>query len=398
MIKKNQKIFYGGVCFFIFLFLGFFCLSISKIFAAGLEVKYPEVAGQIITANSKLPDYVKYLFNAGMSLGFLAVLISLIIAGATYFLSPISVELRSSAKDRASGAISGLLILVLTYLIITTINPQLSFFNSSELPATPPEPAPTKASGVYFYKSDCFDNNIQANTSSIPDLGPLKNKVGYVSTINDSNGYITILYDNTNFWGKCQYVVDAGCLSVDPFAASASIYRYDYSPNGDGVYFYRKPCFNTQPSNNVNDFITQCNKFVDDNDKDIVGSGYYKVSNSEISGIYIGRLEDLKFEHVPKNEQNCIKYDKTGKCITRNPQSPSLGGENISSVIINGNYLVLFVYLGPQDNESGPWTSCQEFPIANDVNRMGPQQIKWQNIRNSNGVVPNYVIIIPIQK
>lgn len=376
MIKKHQKFINVGFCFLSFLFIGLFCLSINRISAADLEVQYPIISGQTITASSGLPDYVKYLFNAGMLIGSFAVFISLVIAGATYFLSPVSAELLAGAKDRVSGAISGLLILALTYLIITTINPQLSFFNLNKLPPTPqPPPAETKAPGVYFYKSGCSDDSVQPNIASVPDLGLLKNKVNSVGIVQDTDNqdyYMSILYDTINFQGRCQYLnPNQSCQSVSPFASSASVYKYDFSPNGDGVYFYRKSYF-------------------DDS------GGYYKVGNSEINGIYKQRLENLKFIGVPEDEQDCIKYDANGNCVGRRP--PSLGGENISSVKINGDYLVLFVYFGTNDSPSGIWTSCQEFPTINDINKFGPEQIKWEGIRNNNNVIPNYVVIIPIQR
>ncbi|MDP1994181.1 MAG: hypothetical protein Q8K40_02940, partial [Ignavibacteria bacterium] len=284
------------------------------------------------------------------------------------------------------------------------INPRLSFFNLNELPSmacnssgqcvtggtgasctTSANCAIKKAPGVYFNKSsDCSDDKVQPNISSVPDLGPLKNKINSVGIQQDADTesyYITILYDNTNFWGKCQYITttdpnssDQTCQTVSPFAASVSVYPYDFDPNGGGVFFYRKSygSFNG-------------------------GGGQYIVDNSEINGIYVKRLEDLKFEGVPEEEQDCVQYDEDGKCAKDGRRPPSLAGENISSIRINGNYLVLLVYFGPNDSSYGPWTSCQEFPTSDDVNKIGPMQIKWENIRNSNGVIPNYVVIIPIQ-
>ena len=105
------------------------------------------------------------------------------------------------------------------------------------------------------------------------------------------------------------------------------------------------------------------------------------------------KLEDLDFTGVPQNQQDCIKYDAQEKCTQWSV--PTLAGENISSMIINGDYLVLLVYFGPSDASNGPWTSCEEFPTGNDVNKIGPQQMKWENIRNNNGNIPNYLIIIP---
>ena len=451
------------VCFFVFLYIGFFYLSINRVSAASLEVQYPVISGQNINTepNLTLPSYVKYLFNAGMFLGFFAVFISLTVAGAMYFLSPISAEFLSESKDRVAGAISGLLILVLTYLIITTINPQLSIFNISQLPPIPPPPTAPPAEGVYFYKSGCpvgsggigdtcssdIDCSAQEecdlsakkcvskapNISSITDLGPLKNQVNAVQIIQGATAtdtYISILYDNINLWGKCQYInPDGTCQAVDRWGASASVYKYDFSPGGDGVYFFRKSCLsyhctingdcsNGETCNTTTGACAAIGGGSADNTADLIkycqkpenGGGWYQVINDDIKkGItdpvtgsknaFSVDLNSLTFTNVPDNEQICTKYDVIlGECVPGSRQPPTLGGENISSMIIHGNYLVLLVYKGPSDNLYGPWTYCQEFPTVNDVNKIGPQQIKWQNIRNTSYVVPNDVVIIPIQK
>jgi len=412
---KYQKVLNAWICFLFFLSVGFFCLSVSSASAIVLEVQYPKIPGATALGGTevKLPDYVLYLFNAGMSIGIAAVFISLVIAGMMYFLSPAKPDLLADAKDRVGGAISGLLILVLTYLIITTINPQLNVFTFNKLPAVELPAVTTSAPGVYFYSdaSDCPNNPAQINTtSSVADLGTFKNSINSVNIVHDianQTSYISILYANPNFWGKCQYIdPNSSCSAVDHFASSASVHVYDPAPNRDGVYFYRKPCFNKIGSqfNDVNSLVNYCNSN---------SGGYLKVSNSEIKNagsdtMYVGDLNQLKFTGVPDEEQDCVKYDDNGQCTGRKP--PSLGGENISSIIINGNYLVLFVYFAPGDTEAGPWNSCQEFPGSSDVNRIGPQQIKWEDIRanavmgasngggkNTISGIPNYVIIIPIQ-
>lgn len=407
MAKKHKKL-CTEVAFVVFLFVTFLTFLPSTVSAVGLELQYPTISGQTITTNTKLPDYVLYLFNVGMFLGFFSVSISLIIAGVIYFLSPAKADLLADAKDRISGAISGLLILVLTYLIVTTINPQLSIFKSTKLPATEPSmvcnnsrqcvagetgtPCTTNFDcnppGVYFYRQPgCSDNLAKTQTANVLDLNDLKNKVTSVGIQQDPDNktyYVSILYNNVGLWGRCQYLnPNKKCHSVTPFAASASVHVYDFNPQGD-IYFYRKSYF-------------------DD------AGGYFKVRASDVrkmGGIYIEALKDLKFQNVPEEEQDCIKYKKNGECATR--AIPSLGGENISSVRIDGDYIVLFVYFGPTDSPTGIWTSCQEFPTVDDVNRFGPQQLKWENIRNTSGldakekstggIIPNYVIIIPIQK
>jgi hypothetical protein len=96
---------------------------------------------------------------------------------------------------------------------------------------------------------------------------------------------------------------------------------------------------------------------------------------------------------VPEEEQDCVQWDNKNKCIKK--QCPSLAGENISSIEINGNYIVVLVYFDEKIDTTFSWSYCQEFPTINDVNKEGPKQIKWDAIRNR-GQYPNFVVIIPV--
>ncbi len=372
-------------------------LAINKVLAVTLEAVYPEIAGHSVTASTELPAFVTYILNVGWIVGSFAIFIGLAWAGVLYLLSPINSSYLSEAKERVVSAISGLLILTLTYLIATTINPQLNVFKLEKLP--PPTSLTVKigSPGVYFYKDACPGTNTYPYTSSVADFGKdLRNQINSVNIVPDVENntyYISTLFEQTNFWGKCQYInPNANCQDITPFASSASIYKFNPEPNGDGVYFYRKSCFDNILSSNVNDLVAQCNKS---------SGGYLKVGNSEIKtgfgkSFYIRALGDLKFTNVPESEKQCVKYDKDGNCTSRTEQS--LAGENISSIIINGNYVVLLIYFNPQkDDPEGLWTSCQEFPTPNDENKLGPQQIKWEQIRNTGGVIPNYMIIFPVK-
>src|SRR3989344_1985989 len=125
MIKKNyKKLRFLFFCCFLIVFLS---LPAVKIFAANLEVDYPTlITGAKVDSNTDLPNYLKYIFDAGIFLGFFSVFLSLIWAGVLYLLSPAMPDALANAKDRVSGAISGLLILATFYLIMTTINPNLA--------------------------------------------------------------------------------------------------------------------------------------------------------------------------------------------------------------------------------------------------------------------------------
>jgi len=388
MAKTHQKKLFRFSFLIIILFISFFCLSGKKAYAQSLEVKYPVISGENLNtdANLTLPKYVLYLFNIGMFIGFWAVFISLLIAGVMYLLSPAKPDLQAEAKDRVGGAISGLLILVLTYLIITTINPQLSYLNFNKTPANSLHPSSTQTPGVYFFSgAGCPSaENVQPSTSSLPDLGnTLRDRVysvGIVQDIKNQTGYLPILYNTVGLKGKCQILnSNQACQNVDNFAESASVYQYNTTPNGGGVYFYRNSYFNEN-------------------------GGWLEVSNFEIGRGYSVNLNQLRFTgstysnncNVPKDQQDCIKYDKNENCVQKS--CPTLAKDNISSVKIDGNYIVLFVYKNPNDSNAGAWTSCQAFPTADDVNKIGPVQIRWESIRNTGKVLPNYLVIIPVKQ
>lgn len=389
--KKFLVIFF--VVFFVYL-IGFFYLPTSKISAITLEVQYPTLqSGQTITPKSDLTEYLKYVFDFGIFIGFFAVFLSLVYAGILYFVSPAVPDALEKAKDRISGAISGLLILALLYLIITTINPYLAIFKLNKLDDVPVVTPTTQSFGVNFYNSQNCSGVASTNVVNIPDVGDLKNKINSVSIVPDPQQdiyYVAILYDVINYWGKCQYInPNTSCSPVQPFTASASIYKYDFNPKGDGVYLYRKSFFGKE-----------------DNQKSFLKITNSQIANSSRSNIYVGDLSQLRFTGnslnynnlrdctVPEAEQDCAKYDAKGKCVQK--QCPSLSGENISSIEIAGNYLVLLIYFNSiSDNRYGPWSYCQSYTSIRDINKNGPQQIKWDAIRNR-GQNPNFIMIVPV--
>ncbi len=353
-------------------------------FAAALEIEYPTLStGANITPTTPLPEYLKYVFDFGIFLGFFTIFLSLVIAGILYLLSPAIPNALEIARDRVSGSVTGLLILTTLYLVITTINPQLKFFKLDEPDVIPPPQNAEKQAGVYIYNQSNCSPPVpeQPHITSIPHLGALANRVNAVDIVqrpSENLYYVSILYDSPNFWGRCQYIhPKKSCVPVTFPSVSASIYQYNPYPNDEGVIFYRKSFYDSE-------------------------GGLYKVPNSEIqteSGrLYTAKLSELKFNGVPENEQDCVKWDTKGSCTDRKP--PSLAGENISSVEIKGDYVVLFMHFNELlDKKEGPWSFCQIFPTEDDVNREGPKQIKWESVRKlSTGRFPNYIAIIPVKR
>lgn len=363
-----------------------------KIYAAELNVDYPtSPTGININPQSSVPEYLKYIFDFGMFVGFIAVIISLAIAGIYYFLSPAIPSALSKAKDRVYGAFSGLLILLLVYLIITTINPNLSFFylNPLEPVETPPAAETPPLPGVYLYQT----NNCSAPPNpliqayNLGDLKELRSKVKSAKIVHDyqsRNYFIGILYESFGFWGKCLYInPNSACNgNIDPpFASSAAIYRYNHNPSGGGITFYREPFFDSE-------------------------GGSFKVSGAETKQIYVKALKDLNFMSnphgninnpddcsVPEEKMECVQWDDRGGCTKR--KCPDLTAKNIGSIKIEGDYVVLLIYFGPEDKPAGPWSLCQSFPSPFDTIKSGPNKIAWEDIQNQNRL-PNFVAIFPV--
>ena len=104
----------------------------SSVFA--LQGNYPPSPfGTKLTDNSTIGDLVMYLYQWGITLGGLALFIVLVIAGFQYLASAGSPTAMKSAKDRITSAGIGIAVLLGSYLILNTINPQLTSFPSGEI-------------------------------------------------------------------------------------------------------------------------------------------------------------------------------------------------------------------------------------------------------------------------
>jgi hypothetical protein len=135
----------------IFLFISFltgsFCFAQKE-----LEIEYPTVPGveAPTTTKTALPDYLRYMFTFAIIVAGLLAFVSLIYGGIRYLTSAGDPTKMADAQGQATAGILGLIILLASYLILNTINPQLV------LPETPPlQPA---VAGVYAYvKAGCVD-------------------------------------------------------------------------------------------------------------------------------------------------------------------------------------------------------------------------------------------------
>jgi len=142
--KKYLKIIFFSFVVFIFSAV-IFSFGITPIKAAvsnGLELDYPEILGnKPTTIATDLPSYVKYVFDFAIVFAGLIAFGSLIYGGFIYFTSTGDPMKIKSAKEQMTASFTGLLILLSSYLILATINPNLVSLLSKIKPKSCTTPA-----------------------------------------------------------------------------------------------------------------------------------------------------------------------------------------------------------------------------------------------------------------
>lgn len=117
---KNKK-------FLLILFLLFF---VSSSTALALEVDWPlSPGGTVLNDDSDIGDMVQYFYEWAIALGGLATFISLVSGGFKYLSSMGRPEVMNEAKSQITSAFAGLILLLSSWLILNTINPDLTTFN-----------------------------------------------------------------------------------------------------------------------------------------------------------------------------------------------------------------------------------------------------------------------------
>lgn len=110
-------------------------LPIFSFAALDLEYGYPQLpTGQTISTASSLGDVITYFVAWAIIIGALIAFISLIIAGSQYLASTGRPEAMGQAKNRIFNSFLGLTILLGSYLILMTVNPQLIVMEIEKVP------------------------------------------------------------------------------------------------------------------------------------------------------------------------------------------------------------------------------------------------------------------------
>ena len=233
-----------------FFFLVFLIFLFSKFVLAQekeLEVKYPEIGGWRPTVikeitEKEFAEYIKYIFNIAIFISGLVAFGVIVYGGIRYLTSAGSPAAIKDAKSYITGGILGLIFLFSSYLILTTINPQLVILRI-EKPEF--EEIEYDKPGVYLFAN----NEWRFYGGSLDNLRDFSNKVEKIKIVNPETGEYeigAILHEDFDYREGCQIFLEAPEeKQVKKNMSSLTVFRqvekyYGYvevcsKPDGEGV-------------------------------------------------------------------------------------------------------------------------------------------------------------------
>jgi len=113
-----------------------------------LETGLPNIPGGQLPAGQELPSYINYLFIFGLGAIAILALAQMMLGGLTYILAAGNVAKVEDAKETIQQALLGLGLLLVSYLLLRTINPDLvNLRNPNLAPIEFQGEAPTSPTG-----------------------------------------------------------------------------------------------------------------------------------------------------------------------------------------------------------------------------------------------------------
>lgn len=133
------------------IFCFFICLILLSGVAAAqvkLETGLPTIPGGQLPAGKELPLYINYLFIFGLGAITILALVQMMFGGIRYILAAGNVSKHEEAKNTIQQALLGLGLLLASFLLLRTINPDLvNLKNPTLTPLQFKSEAPTSPTG-----------------------------------------------------------------------------------------------------------------------------------------------------------------------------------------------------------------------------------------------------------
>lgn len=215
-------------------------LLLLPCFVFALEVSYPTVNGTGLGESPSLTDLVKYAFNFAVAIGSVIAFMVIVYQGFNIANSGGESAKVDAAKNKIRDAFIGLVIILLSYIILTTINPGLIAIQgislqsfTPETPETIPEAeTPGTTAGTVNFQEIPLGTVIENAFAS---------NIGCLDTDNNlldcrTGKIIECYYENGNIANKCKVERGEEPKLRDLYNKDNSmLHCYDYDTNGDKV-------------------------------------------------------------------------------------------------------------------------------------------------------------------
>ena len=209
--------------FLLLLFSGF-CFAQKK-----LEIIYPKVprVETPTTTKTALPDYLRYIFNFAITISGIVAFGVMVYGGILYVTSAGDPSKISDAKDQIIASFLGLIIILSSFLILNTVNPQLVI------------PGPQVEAGkggivIYSNSYDCGVNPLPGK--EITDIES-KKVISDIKNLNDSNLGLDWGTDGTNQITSIEFLGNPGDLIVYIWSKAAEEKEGELDFSGDVTVF-----------------------------------------------------------------------------------------------------------------------------------------------------------------
>ena len=133
---KNQKVKTKNFILFLLFAVCYLLFAVSAMAQVQLETGLPNIPGGQLPAGQELPSYINYLFIFGLGIIAILALAQMMVGGLTYILAAGNVAKVENAKDTIKQALLGLGLLLVSYLLLRTINPDLVNLRNPNLTPT----------------------------------------------------------------------------------------------------------------------------------------------------------------------------------------------------------------------------------------------------------------------
>ena len=225
---KNKKILLWF--YFIFFFL--------------INAKFTFAASETNICTGDLPTCVTTIFKTGIIVAVGIAAASFAVGAIMFIMSGINASWASSGKDRMTGSILGIFLLVASWIIMNTINPALLSPKLTQLTQST-LPSPPLASGVYFFSdSGCTKSSIGSTRSDLDSIGDNVQGIKIVDDSDNSFGYILHATDGLKNGGQCgSPVTTARCQPVNGMNGAINVFQINPTPanSGTGLTFFSEP-------------------------------------------------------------------------------------------------------------------------------------------------------------